>query len=108
MIQKDDDRHAEALEIYDRVLNIAPSQRLYALHRAQLLFTMEQYDLVVDILKEEVQNARSESSVYFLLGKAHAKLGNTQDAVMAMTLAQDTIEHKSSSIIKEAIGLLQR
>ena len=106
VIQKDETRYQEALDIFDRALSLAPHQRIYALHRAQLLFSMEMYEDVVEVLGNEVRNAKPESSVYFLLGKAFAKLGQTQDAIMAMTHAQDYVEHKSSSIIKDAIEKL--
>ena len=62
--------------------------------------------MVIQILEKEVQNSKPESSVYFLLGKAYALSGDIQQAVMAMTLAQDFLEHKSSSIIKDAIEKL--
>jgi predicted Zn-dependent protease len=104
VIQKDDNRYDEALEIYDRVLEIAPTQRIYALHRAQLLFSMKEYRMVIQILENEVQNSKPESSVYFLLGKTYAIVGEVEQAITAMTLAQDYLEHKSSSIIKDAIG----
>jgi predicted Zn-dependent protease len=67
---------------------------------------MGEYNTVIEILEKEIQNSKPESSVYFLLGKAYARSGNTQQAVMAMTLAQDFLEHKSSSIIKDAIEKL--
>jgi hypothetical protein len=65
---------------------------------------MEQYRLVIQILESEIRNSKPESSVYFLLGKTYAMVGENQQAIMAMTLAQDYMEHKSSSIIKDAIG----
>lgn len=67
---------------------------------------MGEYRIVVQILEQEMQSSTPESSVYFLLGKAHAMLGDTRKAILAMTLAQDFLEHKSSSIIKDAIEKL--
>ncbi|KAJ3358344.1 hypothetical protein HDU91_005249 [Kappamyces sp. JEL0680] len=106
VIQKDESRLEDALDIYDRVIQLAPEQRIYSLHRAQLLFSMQQYRMVIQILENEVRNSKPESSVYFLLGKTYAMTGEIQQAIMAMTLAQDYLEHKSSSIIKDAIEKL--
>jgi predicted Zn-dependent protease len=94
----------EALSIYDRVLKAAPNQKVYKLHRAQLLFNMEEYELCRQILEEEVQESRPESGMYFLLGKTYGKLGMNREAISALTLAQDYTEHKSCSMIKDAIG----
>jgi predicted Zn-dependent protease len=94
----------EALGIYDKVLKSAPNQKVYKLHRAQLLFNMEEYELCKQILEEEVQVSKPDSSMYFLLGKTYGKLGMNKEAISALTLAQDYKEHKSCSLIKDAIG----
>jgi anaphase-promoting complex subunit 3 len=105
VISKHDDRMSEALQIYDKVLDIAPNQKIYILHRAQLLFNMGEYEQVKEILELEVSSSTPDSGMYFLLGKTYSKLDMNQEAILAMTFAQDYMEHKSCIMIKEAIGI---
>ena len=105
VIQTDTTRYQEALDLYDQVIKSTPDQKVFAYHRALLLFEMEAYEEVVKLMSNEASNSKTQSNVYFLLGKALAKIGKRQEAIKAMTLAQDYLQHKSSSIIKDFIGI---
>jgi anaphase-promoting complex subunit 3 len=106
VIQKQTARLGEALELYNHVVELSPTQKVYKLHRAQLLFNMEEYEECKDILENEIASCKPESGMYFLLGKTYAKLGMNREAVVAMTMAQDYMEHKSCTMIKDAIGMI--
>ena len=106
-MQKNPDRYQEALTLYDSALELSTvNKRIYILHRASLLFSMKRYRECIEILTAEVSNSRPESSVYFLLGKSWACLGEGGKAIEMMTMAQDYSAQKSSSLIKDAIEKL--
>ena len=104
VIQSDSLRYQEALDLFNQIVKSSPEQKVFAYHRALLLFDMEEYQEVIDLMNQEIANSKPQSNVYFLLGKALAKVGRKQDAIQAMTFAQDFLQHKSSSIIKDFIG----
>ena len=47
----------------------------------------------------------AECNVYYLMGRIHKQLGHKRDAIHYFTLAQDHLSSKSSTLIKEAIGI---
>jgi anaphase-promoting complex subunit 3 len=106
VVEIDPKRCHESLEKYERAIRYSHREQkfIYRLHRAQLLFKLEDYQEVRVILENLIKIGKPESKIYFLYGKTLAKLGLVQEAIVAMTLAQDYLEHKSSSIIKDAIG----
>jgi hypothetical protein len=67
---------------------------------------MGKWEDVIKLLEYLVANCKPESRVYFLLGKTYQRLGKIKEAICMMTMAQDYMEHKSSSIIKDAVEKL--
>ncbi|KAJ3322202.1 anaphase-promoting complex subunit cdc27 [Boothiomyces sp. JEL0866] len=104
-IQKEKTRNEEALALFEKALELAPEHRIYLWHKATLLFEMQRYEDVQKLLQNEILNTKPDTQVLFLLGRTFAKLGLKQNAIKYMTLAQDYQEHKSSSIIKDSIGI---
>ena len=102
--QSNPSRYEESLELFDEIIKKSPENKIFVHHRALLLFDMKRYEEVIEVMLKETQNSKPQCNVYFLLGKAFAKIGKKQDAIKAMTFAQDFLQHKSSSIIKDFIG----
>ncbi|KAG4107783.1 TPR-like protein [Neocallimastix lanati (nom. inval.)] len=95
-------KYQEALGMYNLAQEIAKDNPLIRFRKAHLLTIMQRYKEALDqllYLKDIIQ----ECNVFFLMGKIYAKLGDTQNALLAYTQAQDYLKPKSSNMVKEAI-----
>jgi len=96
-------RNQEALTMYNLAQEISKDNPLIRFRKAHLLTIMKRYKEALEqllYLKDIIQ----ECNVFFLMGKIYAKLGDTQNALLAYTQAQDYLKPKSSNMVKEAIG----
>ncbi|KAJ2997373.1 hypothetical protein HDV02_005570 [Globomyces sp. JEL0801] len=106
VLQKNPNNYQEALMLYKRAVKTSPHQKIFILHLSKLLYQMDEYETVIEILENELKVGKPETSIYFILGKTYAKVGRDHDAITALTLAQDYQEHKPSSLIKDALESL--
>ena len=60
----------QALEMLTNAINIDPKNPLARFQKAQVLLSTDQYELALTELKQLVEMAPKEGSIYFVLGKA--------------------------------------
>ncbi|ORX73513.1 TPR-like protein [Anaeromyces robustus] len=95
-------KNQEALTMYNLAQEVAKDNPLIRFRKAHCLTIMKRYKEALEqllYLKDIIQ----ECNVFFLMGKIYAKLGDTQNALLAYTQAQDYLKPKSSNMVKEAI-----
>merc|ERR1711881_290514 len=92
-----------ALELLDQAIAMAPKIPLLKFERASILFNVERYQDALDELMELKLIVPKESTVYFLIGKAHNKLGNIHLSLMNFAWAMDLDPKGANSQIKDAL-----
>jgi len=92
-----------ALDILDQAISMAPKTPLLKFERASILFNVEKYQEALDELMELKLIVPKESTVYFLIGKVHNKLGNIHLSLMNFSWAMDLDPKGANSQIKEAL-----
>ena len=75
--------------------------------KAQVLLHTDQYEPALAELKQLVEMAPKEGSVYFVLGKVYKKLGEQSKAMVHLTRALD-LSPKDAQQIKAAILNLEK
>ena len=98
-LQKSD----KALETLNAAIKLAPKNPIGKFERASILFSLERYNEALDELNQLKQLVPKESSVFFLIGKVHSKLGNTHLALMHISWAMDLDPKGANSQIKDAL-----
>ena len=84
-----------------------PKNPLARFQKAQVLLSTDQYELALSELKQLVEMAPKEGSVYFVLGKVYKKLGDQSKALQYLTRALD-LSPKDAQQIKSAILNLEK
>ena len=97
----------QALEMLSNAITIDPKNPLARFQKAQVLLSTEQYELALTELKQLVEMAPKEGSVYFVLGKVYKKLGDQSKAMVHLTRALD-LSPKDAQQIKAAILNLEK
>ena len=97
----------QALEMLSNAITIDPKNPLARFQKAQVLLSTDQNELALAELKQLVEMAPKEGSVYFVLGKVYKKLGDQSKAMVHLTRALD-LSPKDSQQIKAALLNLQR
>merc|ERR1719219_2745672 len=92
-----------ALEMLEQAIAMAPKIPLLKFERASILFNVERYQEALDELMELKLIVPKESTVYFLIGKAHNKLGNIHMSLMNFAWAMDLDPKGANSQIKDAL-----
>ena len=103
-------KRQQALEMLTNAINIDPKNPLARFQKAQVLLSSEQYDqyeLALVELKQLVEMAPKEGSVYFVLGRVYKKLGDQSKAMVHLTRALD-LSPKDAQQIKSAILNLEK
>jgi len=92
-----------ALDTLNRAISLSPKSALCKFEKASILLTSERYQEALKELMELKQIVPKESSVYFLIGKVHSKLGNTHLALMNYSWSMDLDPKGANSQIKDAL-----
>ncbi|XP_045168384.2 cell division cycle protein 27 homolog [Mercenaria mercenaria] len=93
----------QALATLDKAIATDPKNPLCKFHRATILFAKQKHKEALDELEELKRIIPKESLIYFLLGKVHKKLGNTDLALMNFSWAMDLDPKGLNNQIKESI-----
>ena len=81
----------QALEMLSNAITIDPKNPLARFQKAQVLLSTDQNELALAELKQLVEMAPKEGSVYFVLGKVYKKLGDQSKAMVHLTRAVSPI-----------------
>lgn len=92
----------KALSTFNLALANHPTSPLCKFHRASIYHSLGRHSEALQELEELKQLIPKESLVYYLIGKVHKKLGNTDLALMHFSWATDLDPKGASSQIKEA------
>merc|ERR1719351_637931 len=92
-----------ALDTLNRAISLSPKSALCKFEKASILLTSERDQEALKELMELKQIVPKESSVYFLIGKVHNKLGNTHLALMNYSWSMDLDPKGANSQIKDAL-----
>ncbi|GAA5822615.1 hypothetical protein JCM11251_004317 [Rhodosporidiobolus azoricus] len=97
-------RYREALEMYERAVQLQPESPLARFKRVRMMLTLRQYQLAESDLLTLKHLAPSEPNVHYLLGRLYKQLGPSRRAEMlqAFARAQD-LEPRMASVIREQI-----
>ncbi|KAF8365516.1 mat-1 [Pristionchus pacificus] len=71
-----------ALLVIDKALRIDPHSVAAHYHKARYLYDMRDYSASLRVLEKLKERASDEANVYFLLGKVHKRLGDTDKALL--------------------------
>ena len=88
-------------------ISIDPKNPLARFQKAQVLLATEKNEEALVELKQLVEMAPKEGSVYFVLGKVYKKLGDQSKAMVHLTRALD-LSPKDAQQIKAAILNLEK
>ncbi|OWF44237.1 Cell division cycle protein 27-like [Mizuhopecten yessoensis] len=89
VVQHSQQKSESALTTLNKAIETDPSNPLCKFHRASILFASERHKDALQELEELKQIVPKESLVYFLIGKVHKKLGNSDLALMNFSWAMD-------------------
>ncbi|XP_060073149.1 cell division cycle protein 27 homolog [Ylistrum balloti] len=89
VVQHSQQKSESALVTLNKAIETDPSNPLCKFHRASILFASERHKEALQELEELKQIVPKESLVYFLIGKVHKKLGNSDLALMNFSWAMD-------------------
>ena len=103
VVQHNLQKSEKALETLNTAIKLAPKNPIGKFERASILFSLERYNEALDELNQLKQLVPKESSVFFLIGKVHSKLGNTHLALMHISWAMDLDPKGANSQIKDAL-----
>lgn len=92
----------KALQTLNAAIVNDPKNPLCKFHRGQVYFNLGRHAEALKELEELKEIVPKESLVYYLIGKVHKKLGNTDLALMHFSWATDLDPKGASSQIKEA------
>ncbi|XP_060584098.1 cell division cycle protein 27 homolog [Ruditapes philippinarum] len=93
----------QALATLDKAMATDPKNPLCKFHRATILFAKQKHKEALAELEELKRIIPKESLIYFLLGKVHKKLGNTDLSLMNFSWAMDLDPKGLNNHIKESI-----
>ncbi|XP_019763523.1 cell division cycle protein 27 homolog isoform X1 [Dendroctonus ponderosae] len=92
----------KALATFNRAIANNPKSALCKFHRGSIYFALGRHAEALKELEELKVIVPKESSVYYLIGKVHKKMGNTDLALQYFSWATDLDPKGASSQIKEA------
>ncbi|KAK4876511.1 hypothetical protein RN001_009017 [Aquatica leii] len=92
----------KALNTFNAAINKDSKNPLCKFHRGSIYFAMGRHQEALKELEELKEIVPKESLVYYLIGKVHKKLGNTDLALMHFSWATDLDPKGASSQIREA------
>lgn len=92
----------KALATFNKAIASNPKSPLCKFHRASVYFALGRHVEALKELEELKEIIPKESSVYYLIGKVHKKLGNTDLALQHFSWATDLDPKGASNQIKEA------
>lgn len=92
----------KALNTFNVAIENDPKNPLCKFHRASIYFAVGRHAEALEELEELKAIVPKESLVYYLIGKVHKKLGNTDLALMHFSWATDLDPKGASNQIKEA------
>lgn len=92
----------KALATFNIAIENDPKNPLCKFHRGSIYFAVGRHAEALKELEELKTIVPKESLVYYLIGKVHKKLGNTDLALMHFSWATDLDPKGASSQIKEA------
>lgn len=92
----------KALQTLNAAIANDPKNPLCKFHRGQVYFNLGRHAEALKELEELKEIVPKESLVYYLIGKVHKKLGNTDLALMHFSWATDLDPKGANSQIKEA------
>lgn len=92
----------KALATFNMAIENDPKSPLCKFHRGSIYFAVGRHAEALKELEELKAIVPKESLVYYLIGKVHKKLGNTDLALMHFSWATDLDPKGASSQIKEA------
>ncbi|XP_072378224.1 cell division cycle protein 27 homolog [Diabrotica undecimpunctata] len=92
----------KALATFNTAIFNNPHSPLCKFHRGSIYFALGRHAEALKELEELKEIVPKESLVYYLIGKVHKKLGNTDLALMHFSWATDLDPKGGSSQIKEA------
>ncbi|CAG9770507.1 unnamed protein product [Ceutorhynchus assimilis] len=95
-------RTDNALTTFNRAIANESKNPLCKFHRGSVYFALGRHAEALKELEELKEIVPTESSVYYLIGKVHKKLGNTDLALQHFSWATDLDPKGASSQIKEA------
>jgi anaphase-promoting complex subunit 3 len=71
----------QALEMLTNAISIDPKNPLARFQKAQVLLSTDQYELALTELKQLVEMAPKEGSVYFVLGKVRPRCPQSRSLI---------------------------
>lgn len=92
----------KALNTFDLAVKTNPKSPLCKFHRGSIYFAMNRHAEALKELEELQQIVPRESMVYYLIGKIHKKLGNTDLALMYFSWATDLDPKGANNQMKAA------
>ncbi|KAL4222093.1 anaphase-promoting complex subunit cdc27 [Mactra antiquata] len=92
-----------ALSTLDTAIATDPKNPLCKFHKATILFAKQKHKEALEELEELKRIIPKESLIYFLLGRVHKKLGNTDLALTNFSWAMDLDPKGVNNQIKESI-----
>lgn len=92
----------KALTTFGNAIVNDPTSALCKFHRGSIYFAIGRHAEALKELEELKEIVPKESSVYYLIGKVHKKLGNTDLALQHFSWASDLDPKGASNQIKEA------
>jgi len=97
----------DALQMLKDAIAVDPRNPLARYQKAHVLIAMEEYEAALVELKQLLEVAPKEGSVYFTLGKVYKRLGQSQQAMVHFTRALD-LSPKDTQQIKAALLNLEK
>lgn len=92
----------KALKTFNMAINFNKKNPLCRFHRSSVYFSLGRHAEALNELEQLKEIVPKESLVYYLIGKVHKKLGNTDLALMNFSWATDLDPKGASSQIREA------
>ncbi|XP_050300558.1 cell division cycle protein 27 homolog [Anthonomus grandis grandis] len=104
MVQQVRQQTEKALATFNKAIAANPKSPLSKFHRASVYFTMGRNEEALKELEELKELVPNESSIYYLIGKIHKKLGNTDLALQHFSRATALDPKGAIGQIKEGIN----
>lgn len=92
----------QALATLNAAIRLDPKNPLGKFHRSRLYFATKRYEEALAELEELKEIVPKESVIYYLIGKIHTKMGNSDLGLMHFSWASDLDPKGANNQIKES------